>query len=188
MYVKHKTMKIFPSFFFGICLLTLLSCQEEPKVTLEAASPEVTTFYLIRHAEKDRTNPEDPDPELNQKGLGRAMHWAEILDEVRIDAIYSTDFERTAMTAAPLAVKQDLTVQFYDPGTLDTGAFLAENLGKNVLVVGHSNSTPELVNRLIGEERFPSMDDQDNGSLFVVTLVGSHPSVTRLHFNCNCPE
>jgi broad specificity phosphatase PhoE len=188
MYVKHKTMKIFPSFFFGICLLTLLACKEEPAVQLEEASPEVTTFYFIRHAEKDRTNPGDPDPELNQKGLGRAMHWAEILDAVDLNAIYSTDYERTRMTAAPVAVKQDITVQYYDPKTLDTGAFLAENRGKNVLVVGHSNTTPELVNRLLGEDRFPSMEDHDNGSLFIVTLSGSHPSVTRLHFNCNCPE
>ena len=37
------------------------------------STPVISTYYLIRHSEKDRSNPENPDPELNQKGLGRAM-------------------------------------------------------------------------------------------------------------------
>ncbi len=169
-------------------MLTCLSCKEEPTVVLEESTPVITTYYLIRHAEKDRTDPENPDPELNQKGLGRAMHWAEILNDVPLDAIYSTDYERTRMTAAPVSVKQDITVKYYDPGNLDMDAFMAENLGKNVLVVGHSNTTPEMVNRLIGEDRFPQMEDDDNGGLYIVTLFGNNSSVSRLEFNCNCPE
>lgn len=167
-----------------------VSCKEEPQVqtAVETAAPEVTSFFFIRHAEKDLSNPEDPDPELSQKGLGRAMHWAEILNDVPMDAIYSTDYARTSMTAAPTAVKQDVTVQYYDPGSLDIQAFLAENTGKNVLVVGHSNTTPELVNRMIGEERFGNMEEDDNGSLFVVTRIGTKTTVQRLHFSCNCPE
>lgn len=181
-------MKNFPAILIGICLLTVLSCKEEPKVKMVAADPVVSTFYFIRHAEKDRSIPENPDPELNQKGLGRAMHWTEILNEVPLDAIYSTDYERSKMTAAPTAVKRDITVQYYDPAIIDLEQFKNENLGKNVLVVGHSNTTPALVNRMIGDERFSQMDDTDNGSLFMVTLIGSHSAVSRLSFNCNCPE
>ena len=167
-----------------------VSCKEAPQVqtAVDTGGPVVSNFFFIRHAEKDSSNPEDPDPELNQKGLGRAMHWAEILNDVPMDAIYSTDYARTSMTAAPTAVKQDVTVQYYDPGSLDIQAFLAENTGKNVLVVGHSNTTPELVNRMIGEERFGNMEEDDNGSLFVVTRIGTKTTVQRLHFSCNCPE
>jgi len=157
-------------------------------VNMGESEPVISTYYLIRHAEKDRSNPDNPDPELNQKGLGRAMHWAEILDEVPLDAIYSTDYERTRMTAAPVSIKQDITVTYYDPSNLDINAFKAETLGKNVLVVGHSNTTPEMVNRLLGEDRFPQMDDTDNGGLFIVTVVGNNSSVSRLQFNCNCPD
>ena len=57
------------------------------------------------------------------------------------------------------------------PLTLDIEQFKSENLGGNVLIVGHSNSTPELVNRLIGAEQFASMEDTDNGSLFIVKIV-----------------
>ncbi len=181
-------MKIFPSLIFGIVLLTFVACKEEPTVSMGESTAVTSTYYLIRHAEKDRSNPDNPDPELNQKGLGRAMHWAEILDGVPLDAIYSTDYERTRMTAAPVSIKQDITVTYYDPANLDINTFKSETLGKNVLVVGHSNTTPELVNLLIGEDRYSQMEDDDNGGLYIVTLFGANSSVSRLQFNCNCPE
>ncbi len=181
-------MKKIHTLFWGIALLFALGCQEDKVSVQEAAPPQVSTYYLIRHAEKDRSDPENLDPELTQKGLGRAMHWAEILNDVALDAVYTTDYERTSMTAAPISVKQDITVQYYDPETLDIAQFKVDNLGKNVLVVGHSNSTPALVNKLIGQERYGPMDDSDNGSLFIVQLFGSQATVSRLQFNCNCPD
>jgi broad specificity phosphatase PhoE len=172
----------------ALLLLTGYACGEDHQADAGTSNSAVTTFYLIRHAEKDRSNPEAVDPELNQDGLGRAMHWAEILKEVSLDAIYSTDFERTSMTAAPASVKNNITVQFYDPDTLEVAQFKKENYGKNVLVVGHSNTTPALVNKLIGEEKYSAMDDYDNGSLFIVQFVGDRATDIRLVFNCNCPK
>ena len=171
---------------FAYILTWGLGCKEDQKTS--ELPPAVSTFYFIRHAEKDRTNPDDIDPELNQDGLGRAMHWAEILGHVSLNAIYTTDFERTTMTAAPAAVKQDITVQYYDPQTLDIEQFKADNLGNNVLVVGHSNSTPALVNKMIGEEKYEPMDDYDNGSLYIVQMIGNTTTDMRLYFNCNCPD
>ncbi len=169
-------------------LLTGLSCKEEPVKDTNPDQKSISTFYLIRHAEKDRSNPDDADPELNQKGLGRAMHWAEILDGVILDAIYSTDFNRTSMTAAPTSVKKNIDVQYYDPRIIDMEQFKADNLNKNVLVVGHSNTTPEFVNALIGEEKYSDIDDSENGTLFIVTIVNGIATDTKLMFNCNCPD
>ncbi|NNE03324.1 MAG: histidine phosphatase family protein [Eudoraea sp.] len=168
--------------------ISISGCKEDQKISGADLNQVVSTFYFIRHAEKDRSNPDNKDPELNQKGLGRAMHWAEILNEVAIDAVYSTDYERTSMTAAPTIVKKDLIIQYYNPGDIDIAAFKAENLGKNVLVVGHSNTTPDFVNKMIGEEKYPSLDDTDNGSLFIVQQIGDKTTDMRLLFNCNCPE
>jgi broad specificity phosphatase PhoE len=148
----------------------------------------VSTYYLIRHAEKDRSDPKNVDPKLSQKGLGRAMHWAEILKDVPLDAIYTTDFERTTMTAAPASVKNDITVQYYEPESMDIDQFKPDNPWRNVLVVGHSDTTPDLVNRMVGEDIYSKMEDDDNGSLFIVQLVNGHATSQRLHFNCNCPE
>ena len=41
---------------------------------------------------------------------------------------------------------------------------------------------------MIGEEKYESMDDYDNGSLFIVTVVDGKAIDQRLVFNCNCPE
>ncbi len=172
---------------FSFLLIGFSSCKEEPQITEDYSAPSVSTFYFIRHAEKDRSNPENIDPELSQSGLGRAMHWAEILNDVALDAIYTTDFERTSMTAAPTSVKQEITVQYYDPEIIDIEQFKADNLHKNVLVVGHSNTTPSMVNKMIGEDKYYDMDDHDNGSLFIVQMVNGKATDMRLSFNCNCP-
>ena len=34
-----------------------------------------SVYYFIRHAEKDRSNPENKNPELNQQGKIRALNW-----------------------------------------------------------------------------------------------------------------
>ncbi len=174
-----------------LLLLVFISnaCKNDTKMPENLnTQPIVSTYYLIRHAEKDRSDSENVDPELNQAGLGRAMHWAEILTDVPLDAIYSTDFQRTAMTAAPTAVKNDISVQYYEPENLNIEQFKEDNLGKNVLVVGHSDTTTQFVNQLIGEKKYDQMEDDDNGSLFIVQLINDKVTSQRLHFNCNCPN
>ena len=180
-------MKAFKYILF-ILLAINLSCKDEPTIDKSQEKTSISTFYLIRHAEKDRSNPDDADPELTQQGLGRAMHWAEILADVELDAIYSTDYNRTSMTAAPTSVKQNIDVQYYDPTLIDIAQFKSENLNKNVLIVGHSNTTPEFVNKLIDEQKFYSIDDSENGTLFIVKITNGTPSVDKLIFNCNCPK
>ena len=180
-----KTIRLLLFISFFAVILTACKDKAEPVVEEDVT---VSTFYFIRHAEKDRSNPEDIDPELNQKGLGRAMHWAEILEDVELDAIYTTDFQRTTMTAAPTAVKKELTEKYYDPDELDINFFLSNNLGGSVLVVGHSNSTPAMVNKILGTEKYLPMDDYDNGSMFIVQIVGEEITDLRLHFDCNCPR
>ncbi|PIB23830.1 histidine phosphatase family protein [Maribacter sp. 4U21] len=179
-----KTIQILTISF----VLLFISCKEDKPASNEQEPVTISTFYLIRHAEKDRSDSENADPELTQKGLGRAMHWAEILDEVNLDAIYTTDFNRTSMTAAPTSVKKNIDIQYYDPRTIDIAQFKMDNLGKKVLVVGHSNTTPDFVNKLIGEEKHGQIDDSENGNLYIVQLVNDIATDSKLNFNCNCPE
>jgi len=170
-------------------LLGFLGCKEKPEeASFTAISDGISTFYFIRHAEKDRSDSENSDPELTQAGLGRAMHWAEILKDVPLNTVYSTDYRRTSMTASPIAIKQDIDVEYYDPRIIDIEAFKRTNQNKTVLVVGHSNTTPEMVNLMLGEEKYLPMDDTDNGSLFVVQSVNGTLSSQRFHFSCNCPS
>ena len=169
-----RTIK--PLIAIAILIVGSISCKKDTK----NVEPVISTFYFIRHAEKDRTDPENPDPELNQDGLDRAIRWAEVFDAIPMDAIYSTNYERTTMTAAPTSVKQNVDVQYYDPKTLDVEEFKLINEGKNVLVVGHSNTIPDFVNKMIGIEKYEQIDDTDNSNLFIVRIIDGVPTDIRL--------
>lgn len=160
--------------------LSFWGCEEDAKVPLKGTMEHVSTFYFIRHAEKDRNDPENKDPELNQEGLGRAMRWAEILDPIPLDAIYISNFERVAMTAAPISIKKDISPQYYDPHAVNIEEFKNRNLDKNVLVIGHSNTIPKFVNGMLNEEKYPEMEDYDNSSLFIVRVIDGVTTDIRL--------
>lgn len=166
-----------PLIALAIILVGSVSCKEDTKIVED---PVISTFYFIRHAEKDRIDPDNPDPELNQDGLDRAIKWAEVFDPIAIDVIYSTNYERTSMTAAPTSVKKNVDVKYYDPNNIDIEQFKSENEGLNVLVVGHSNTTPAFVNKMIEVEKYEPMDDTDNSSLFIVRIIDGVPTDFRL--------
>lgn len=126
-----------------------------------------STYYLIRHAEKDRTNADNKDPHLTEKGLLRAENWAKTLKHVQFDAVYSTNFNRTIETAQPIADSQQLKITYYDP-RINLKHFLKETRGKKVLVVGHSNTIPNLVNSLIGKKKYDLIEDTNNSNLYIV--------------------
>jgi broad specificity phosphatase PhoE len=151
-----------------VLTLSLYSCAQETETTAETS-----TFYFIRHAEKDRTNEENRDPKLKEEGLLRAAKWSLVLNNIKFDAVYSTDYNRTKQTAQPTAEKNGLTLTMYDPSDLDGKAFLEANKGKNVLVVGHSNTTPQFVNAVLGMEKHQEIDDNNNSNLYIVTVSPS---------------
>ncbi len=154
-----------------------ISCNTDKEGDKE---PVISTFYFIRHAEKDRTDPENKDPELNQDGLNRAIRWAEVFDPIELNAIYSTNYERTSMTAAPTSVKKDIDITYYDAKTIDMDSFKMKNKGLSVLVVGHSNTTPNLVNKVLGMEKYQQIDDNDNSNLFIVRIIDGEATDIRL--------
>lgn len=131
------------------------------------------TYYLIRHAEKVRTDPNDKDPTLNIEGMMRAKRWAAYFEPVKIDEIYITKYIRTKQTISFIAQQKQVSPKRYDPNTIYSDEFLKQTNGKTILIVGHSNTIPQLVNQLIGKEKYTDMDDNDNSTLFKVTLTES---------------
>lgn len=154
------------SIFLLLVLFSLIGCQTTP-----AAEP-ITTIYLIRHAEKDRSEGVGEDPELTEIGHARAQGWARVFREEPIDAVYSTNYQRTQQTAAPVAALFGLEVAIYEPNEIDPETFLEQHKGQHVLIVGHSNTTPMLVNRFIGQERYEQVADTVSGNLYMVTQQG----------------
>lgn len=139
------------------------------------ASSQTTTIILFRHAEKDTTVAGSAamkaDPPLSAEGVKRAERIPGVLIAYQPDSIYSTDFTRTRSTMAPLAKKFNLGVQIYDPR--NQAAFaerLLQSKGKVMVVAGHSNSVPALVNLLIKENRYAALDESIYNQFWIVTI------------------
>ena len=139
-------------------------------------SDKTTTYYLIRHAEKDRTNTTNKNPNLNSNGVIRAEKWAKHFENIVLDAVYSTDYNRTQQTAAPTAKSKDLIVQSYNSSKMYDSIFKKNTKGKTVLVVGHSDTTPVFANIILGQKKYKNMADNDNASLYIVTVFNDKKS------------
>lgn len=128
----------------------------------------ITVIYLVRHAEKASGE----DPLLTTKGKERAARLSTILKEAGIDRVYSTIYQRTQLTAKPIADVLETGIMIYDPKDLKGFAAQLKNRdGSGILVVGHSNTTPTLVNELIGKTAFPMIEESEYGNLFRVTIA-----------------
>jgi len=108
---------------------------------------EVTKIFLIRHTET--LDGGTRDPVLSEKGIERANKWAEVLGQEQIDLVYSTDLKRTQALARIIANSQGIERIYSYQRNIDVETFLKEIKGKVVLVSGHSNTTPFLVNKFI---------------------------------------
>lgn len=162
-------------------ILLLLLCANS--LLPAQATTDTTTYYLIRHAEKDRSNSDNHDPMLTDKGLERAENWQKTLQHLSFDAVYSTNYQRTLQTAKPLAKANAVEITLYNPRAFDIKAFKAETKGKTVLIVGHSNTTPFFANMLLGEKRFESIDDTNNSNLYIITVNQDNTSGILLHID-----
>jgi broad specificity phosphatase PhoE len=143
--------------------------------TVDAEPP---TIFLVRHAEKAATGGDDMD--LSDAGRARAEALAALVKDAGITAIYTTEFKRTQQTAAPIA-----TALHLEPAIVaarDRAGLMAKLLGAsgNVLVVGHSNTIPELI-KALGITTPINIADNDFDNLFVV-LPESKPRLIRLHY------
>ncbi|WP_417857121.1 SixA phosphatase family protein [Xanthomarina gelatinilytica] len=170
--------------FLVVCMLLCFSCNQQEQPIQKTENPiETTSLYFIRHAEKDRNDPTNKNPHLTEEGNARAENWSTVLQNIPLDAIYSTNYHRTIETAQPTARKNGLDINTYDAGTIDTETFLRDNLGKHVLIVGHSDTTPKFVNSVIGKQIYSDIDDSNNGNIYIVTITGN--TITNMVLTIN---
>ena len=167
------TRKIVPL----IAVLLLLSSF----VFAQSTEP-VTTVFLVRHAERA----EEPrqDPPLTELGVARSQALARLLSTAGIKAIFTSQFSRTKLTAEPLANKLSITPtalslkisptnprQIAEESTKETVDKILSHAGGSVLVVGHSNSIPDVI-KTLGGDVAPAIDEKKFDDLFVVTVYG----------------
>ena len=140
-----------------------------------AAMAEPDMIYLVRHGEKAS---DGNDPSLTPQGRQRAQNIAAILRRAGIKAIFSSATVRTRDTAQPLSTSLSLPVQQYDAGKPEALVARVKTLQGAVLVVGHSNTLPELV-RLFGGAPGPDIGDNEYDRLYQL-INGADGKVTTV--------
>ena len=141
--------------------------------------------FVVRHAERADAGAGGAttmaaDPDLSDVGRARAESLASLLKDANVTAIFVTPYKRTRQTAEPLA--KALGIQPIEIDAKDSAGLIdkVKAASGNVLVIGHSNTIPEVLTRL-DIQGIPKLADADYDNLFVV-IRGAKPSLLRLHF------
>ena len=136
---------------------------------IRSQTEEKTTIYLIRHCEKEAGS---ADPELSEKGKLRAENWKNYFDELPIDSFYTTATKRTATTCSIIADSKKKEIQFYNHNDFSLNEIIKIHQGKTLLIVGHSNTLPNLINTFLEEEFYSLISENEYGSLYIITIQG----------------
>lgn len=137
-------------------------------------SQATTTIIFVRHAEKAQTPADNPG--LSDAGRRRV---AELTRQLRdadvvagIDAIYATPFRHSEETVRPLADALNLPINAYDAANTEQvlEAILKIHKGKIILVVGHSNTLPELIANLGASKNVPPISEGEYDNIYIVSI------------------
>ena len=133
------------------------------------------TLYLVRHAEKQSN---EKNPQLTPCGKLRANQLATLLSTANIKSIYSTSYQRTMSTAAPLSNKQKIAIKNYSSRELEEFALHLKQRKENALIVGHSNTTPLLATFLSEQETTP-LSEQDYQVIYQIQYIDDKQLLTQ---------
>ena len=164
---------------FALLLLSQLAVAQQTNESVFI----IKTVFLVRHAE--RADEPRQDPPLTEKGVARSEALVRLLGAADIKAIYTSQFARTKLTAEPLAKQLGLTVTplslktspsnpraIAEESTKETVDKIMSLTGGSVLVVGHSNSIPDVI-KMLGGDVVPTIDEKKFDDLFVVTVYAN---------------
>ena len=148
-----------------------------------------TAIFLVRHAEK-ATEANEPSVPLSAAGRERAEKLAAILRDSGIEAVYATDTVRARDTAGPLAKARKVEIRTYAPRDAagkPAPQLVVERMKKEapsgrVLVVGHSNTLPEILAALGYAEKVEIPTSQFDDLFVIVPREGGPPTVLRLKY------
>jgi broad specificity phosphatase PhoE len=137
-----------------------------------------STVFFVRHAEKAQSG--GKDPALSEAGVARAEILAKILKDAGITTIYTTEFQRTQQTAAPLAKALGINLTTVPASDITVLVSKLRDGKDNALVVGHGNTIPDLI-KALGIATPINIGENDYDNLFIVS-VGEKPHLIRLHY------
>jgi phosphohistidine phosphatase SixA len=152
---------------------------------IAVAQAEPPAIFIVRHAERADAANGSPatmasDPDLSDAGRQRAESLGTALKDAAITAIFVTEYKRTQETAAPLAKVTGVSVTIVP--AKETGTLIAKLRSStgNSLIIGHSNTLPEIIQAL-GVSTPITIADSEYDNLFVVT-TGSPARLIHMHY------
>ena len=137
-------------------------------------SQATTTIIFVRHAEQ--TSHDEADPSLSAAGHERVTELTRQLADADvvagIDAIYTTSYKRSTETAEPLSERLDVPISIYDANDTETvlKEILKNHKGKIILVVGHSNTVPELIANLGASKKVPAIARNEFDNIYIISI------------------
>lgn len=168
---------------FSISLLILAqACTMMQPSGVAPATGEATTVVVVRHAEKSTDDPRDPS--LSDLGHERARALSALLKDADVTQIYTTHYKRTRQTAEPFAQQYGISIAERPINAANSATYardlareiLTTRAGKGVLIVGHSNTVPEIVTALSGRAVAPITDAEYDHIFIVVIPASGSPS------------
>lgn len=148
---------------------------------LGAAAAQPPVIFLVRHAERAAISGHVPaDTGLSEAGRARSQRLAQELKEAQISAIYTTELKRTKDTAAPLAESLGIRPEVVQADDLRSLIAKLKAAQGNVLVVGHSNTLPQIVNALGVSSRITVAESDYDNLFLVVRTPGAR--LIQLHY------
>jgi 2,3-bisphosphoglycerate-dependent phosphoglycerate mutase len=162
-------MKLRLNLFFLFAALVFIQCFLAAG-EIAAQSP-TKTIVLVRHAERDGTMANNPDPELSPEGRARAIRLVNAIKKYKPHEIFSTNYKRTRLTAEPTANSRKKQIQTYDPAKQSelVDKIMASKTD-HYLIVGHSNTIPALANLLAKKEIFRNLLETEYGVFWVIRM------------------
>ncbi len=144
------------------------------------------TLYLVRHAEKQT---DSKNPQLTQCGEERAKQLATLLSKANIKSVYSTDYQRTMSTATPLSNREKITIENYNPRELEQFSLHLKDRKENALIVGHSNTTPQLT-QLLSNQKVGELTEKEYQMLYQVQFIEGKSQLTLFNqpHTCTLPK
>ena len=135
----------------------------------------------MRHAEKDTVG--GTNPPLSGEGNARAKRLAASFPNVVPDEFYATPFIRTVSTLKPWADAVGKEVKTYSAAdSTKLTETLLDQQGKTIVVAGHSNTIPVIVNLLIGARKYKALPDSAYSNIYVVTVANGKATEKVLHY------
>jgi phosphohistidine phosphatase SixA len=149
-------------------IIILMSCSANQNDVSFFSKQNPLVVFLVRHGEKVDNS---KNPNLSVAGLERATNLAKTLRNAEIEYVHSSDYIRTRDTALPTATTFGLQVELYNPQDLSTLVEKLKRTGGRHLVVGHSNSTPSMVELLGGKPGTKINEENEYDRLYIITLA-----------------